>query len=427
MTRGWPMVAALAVAQLVSWGSLYYSFSLFVVPMERELGWSRLDLNGALSLGLLASGLWAYPVGAWIDRRGGRLVMTAGSLLGAAMLALWSMVDRLWQFYGLWLALSLALATTLYDPVFVVLTRRFPEGFRTRITALTLIGGFASTVFIPLTQLFIGWWGWRSALLALSLCNLAISLPVHGLLLRDREPGAVSEAAASDPAGESGALRRALREPVFWCLAVSFTAYYAAFLALTFHLVPLLLARGHASAIIVGALAVVGPAQVAGRIALLAFRRGLSTAVAGGLALAMFPLSVLVLIALPSSQAALFVFAALYGGGNGIVTILRGTAVPDLLWREGYGAINGALALPINLAKGAAPLGAAAIWSLAGDDAVLGAAMAGALLAAGGFWLAVLAARLRRAQAPAMAAGRAASRPAPASPPDARTGTPLPP
>ena len=85
MTRGWPLVWALAAAQLVSWGSIYYSFSLFVVPMESELGWSRASLNGALSLGLLVSGLVAYPIGARIDRHGGRAVMALGSLAAADM------------------------------------------------------------------------------------------------------------------------------------------------------------------------------------------------------------------------------------------------------------------------------------------------------------------------------------------------------
>src|SRR5262249_37796615 len=161
---GWPLVWSLALAQLVSWGSIYYSFSLFVGDMEAELGWGRPALNGALSLGLMASGLAAYPVGAWIDRHGGRAVMTAGSLLGAALLLAWSQIHSLVGFYLLWLGLGLALSATLYDPVFAVVTRRFPHSYRTRITALTLIGGFASTVFIPLTKLFIDTLGWRHAL-----------------------------------------------------------------------------------------------------------------------------------------------------------------------------------------------------------------------------------------------------------------------
>jgi predicted MFS family arabinose efflux permease len=390
MRQGWPLVWALAIAQVVSWGSIYYSFSLFVVPMENDLGWSREWLNGALSLGLFASGLVAYPVGALIDRGFGRAIMTAGSLLGAVLLAAWSRVDGIALFYLLWLGLGIALAGTLYEPVFAVLTRRFPESYRTRITALTLIGGFASTVFIPLTQLFITTLGWRHALLALALCNLALALPVHALLLgeRPREAAAPSGGAAAREL-DRAALHRALRHPVFWALALCFTAYYANFAALTFHIIPLLTERDVPMTVTVAAIAVIGPAQVLGRIVLLALGRRLSAATAGRIAFIAFPASVLLLMALPGSQAGLFAFATLYGAANGVITIVRGMAVPELLGREAYGAINGALTLPASVARAAAPFGAALLWTVAGGyGAVLWAILAGGVIAAVGFWYA---------------------------------------
>ena len=399
MTRGWPLIWALSAAQLVSWGSIYYSFSLFVVPMESELGWSRASLNGALSLGLLASGLAAYSIGARIDRHGGRAVMTLGSLAATVLFAAWSRVDSVALFYVIWLGLGLALAATLYEPVFAVVTRAFPDDYRTRITALTLVGGFASTVFIPLTQLFIDQLGWRDALIALALCNAAIALPVHALLLRDGEPAGASDAASRAATQRIGdaALRRALGHPAFWALAVCFTAYYATFSAMTFHIIPLLTERHVPIAIIVAAIATIGPAQVAGRVALLALGRRFATAPAGRIAFLGLPCAVLLLLALPGSTIGLFAFAAIYGAANGIITILRGTAVPDLLWREGYGAINGALTLPANVARAAAPFGAALIWSAAGNyDAVLWSILAGGVIAAIAFWLAAALAEPRR-------------------------------
>jgi predicted MFS family arabinose efflux permease len=389
MKRGWPLVAALAFAQLVSWGSIYYSFSLFVVPMESELGWSREWLNGALSLGLLAAGLMAYPVGALIDRGHGRAVMSVGSLLGALLLAAWSGVESPALFYLLWLGLGVALAGTLYEPVFAVLTRRFPDSYRTRITALTLIGGFASTVFVPLTQLFIAAFGWRDALLLLALTNLALALPVHALLLGEDRAGRSAPArAAATRALDRAALHRALRHPVFWALALCFTAYYANFAALTFHIIPLLTERRMAMSLIVAAIAVIGPAQVLGRIALLALGRRFSAASAGRIAFIAFPVSVLLLIALPG-PAGLFAFAAIYGAANGVITIVRGLAVPELLGREAYGAINGALTLPANVARAAAPFGAALLWTFSGGyGAVLWAVVTGGIIAALGFWYA---------------------------------------
>ncbi len=366
---GWLLVFGVAAAQVVSWGSVYYSFSLFVVPMERELGWSRPELNAALSIGLLTAAVAAYPVGACIDRYGGRGVMTLGSTLAVVLLAAWSRTETLACLYALWIGLGIALAATLYEPAFAVMTRRFPDDYRTRITAVTLIGGFASTVFIPLTQLFIAMLGWRHALVALALCNLAVCMPVHALLLNDSRRGAA--VGASSSAENRLAVRRALRHPVFWGLAVCFTAYYAAFGAMTFHVIPLLVERGVPMSVIVGAIAVIGPAQVAGRIALFALHSRLSIAGAGVLAMIGFPLSVLVLIIFDASIAALFAFALIYGAANGIITIVRGTAVPEFMWREAYGAINGALTLPGNVAKALAPFGAAALWSAAGGYGVV--------------------------------------------------------
>ena len=179
----WVMVWTMAVAQVISWGTLYYAFSLFVVPMQESLGWSRPMLNGALSLGLLCTGVVAFPVGAWIDRHGGRSVMTIGSLAGGLLLLAWSQVETPWGFYVLWALIGATMAGVLYEPAFAVLTDVFGPEARRGITALTLVGGFASTVFMPLTQLLIATLGWRHALLVLGAFNLAVCLPLHVLFV----------------------------------------------------------------------------------------------------------------------------------------------------------------------------------------------------------------------------------------------------
>jgi hypothetical protein len=377
---GWGLVIALSVAQLVSWGTVYYGFPLFVVPMEGELGWSRAALNGALSLGLLTAGLAAWGVGRLIDREGGRRVMSAGSLASALLLAAWSQVESPWVFYLIWMGLGAAMAATLYEPAFTVLTRSFPDSYPRRITVLTLLGGFASTVFVPLTQLFIEVLGWRHALLALALCQLLVCLPIHLLLLRDGGTGG--------PAGDGGGFRRAVRHPAFWALAVCFTAYYASFSAVTFHLVPLLVERGLSMGVVVAVVAIIGPSQVAGRLALLAIGPRLDAAALGRIVMPLLPASVLVLL-VAGSFPALVGFAIAYGVANGVMTIVRGTAPAELLGREGYGAINGALSAPSNLAKALAPLAAALLWTALGYDAVLWTVIAGSALAALAFHLAV--------------------------------------
>jgi MFS family permease len=382
------LVWALSGAQLVSWGVLYYGFSLFVVPMESELGWSRTTLNGALSLGLLAAGLFAYPVGTWIDRHGGRWLMTAGSLLGVAMLLAWSQVTDIVMFHAIWIGIGIAQAATLYEPAFVVLTRLYHQTFRTKITMMTLVGGLASTVFIPLIQVLIDTLEWRTALVALAVIVALACLPVHALMLRDRDAGMLATDAAPPMLGRA-AVQRAMRTPVFWGLMVCFIAYYATFSALAFHIVPMLTDRDFPPATVVGIVAMIGPSQVAGRVLLLVLGRHVRTATVGRIIMFAFPIAALLLIYLPHSLPALFAFAILYGIANGIMTIVRGTAVPDLLWREGYGAINGALSLPSTMAKAASPFVAALLWSWSGGyEAVLWAIAAGGTIAVSAFWFA---------------------------------------
>ena len=216
---GWPMVLALATGQLVSWGILYYGFSLFLVPMERDLGWSRVSLNGALTCGLLVSGLAAYPVGAWIDRKGGRLVMSLGTLIGAAALALWAMVEHIALFYAAWAMIGVAMAATLYEPAFAVLTGLFRQDYRRRILVLTLVGGFASTVFMPATQALIDAIGWRPTLWSLAAILLVLVGPIHLLLPGEPVEG---QAGLTPPRPAAAAVRAALRTPIFWGLVVCF-------------------------------------------------------------------------------------------------------------------------------------------------------------------------------------------------------------
>lgn len=362
---GYGATWALAIAQLVSWGTVYYAFSLFVVPMERAMGWSRTETNAALSLGLLVSGFAAYPIGIWIDRGHGRKIMIAGSILSTAMLLLWSQAHSLATLFIVWIGLGVSMAATLYDPVFAVVTRDYPGSFRTKITIITLVAGFASTVFIPLTQGFVDWFGWRCALIALAAVNAAISLPIHATAISRN--GATDSTAANKArlkALNTTSTQRALRTPTFWALALCFTAYYSTFAALTFHLVPLMLARKVTAGWLLTTMALIGPAQVAARALWFAVGRNLRPERVGLIVTAAFPISVLVLIYAGTSPCLLMLFALVYGGANGMMTILRGTIIQDAMWTEGYGAISGLLSAPSNIAKGIAPISAAALWTV---------------------------------------------------------------
>jgi predicted MFS family arabinose efflux permease len=249
-----------------------------------------------------------------------------------------------------------------------VVTRDFPESFRTKITLITLVAGFASTVFIPLTQGLIGWFGWRGALLMLAAFNLAVCLPLHVFAIgRDAPRDDESKHKTTQKIVNAAATRRALRTPTFWALAVCFTAYYATFAALTFHLVPLMAERRVSPALILMTMAVIGPAQVLARVLWFTLGRNLRPSVVGIVITIAFPASVIILMCAGTSPALLILFAIVYGGANGMMTILRGTIVQDVMWTEGYGAVSGMLSMPSNIAKGVAPISAAAIWKIGGN------------------------------------------------------------
>jgi MFS family permease len=386
----WVMVWTMAVAQVISWGTLFYAFSLFVVPMQASLGWSRPLLNGALSLGLLSTGVVAFPVGAWIDRHGGRGVMTLGSLAGGLVLLAWASVETPWVFYLLWILMGISMAGVLYEPAFAVITAVFGPEARRGITAMTLVGGFASTVFMPLTQLLIGAIGWRQTLLVLGGLNLAVCLPLHALFV----PGAPVSPPSEVPPEETSTtpdLHALMRGRVFMGLALWFTAYHAAQSAFIFQFVPLLTTWGVETAAILTSVALIGPMQVAGRVVLMCFSTRLETREMGLAVTVLLPAALLTLLYLPHTLLWLGLVATLYGAGNGIMTIVRGIAVSDLMGRAHYGAINGALTVPTTVAKALAPVAAAALWSAVGDPllmlwTLLGSALLGTL----GFGMALL-------------------------------------
>ncbi|TCT05064.1 MFS transporter [Aquabacter spiritensis] len=386
-------ITGLGIGQICSWGALYYSFPLIAEAMGRDLGWSKPHLFGAASLGLALGALAAFPVGAAIDKGNGRWVMAGGSILAGLALLAWSQVRDIALFYVLVAAIGVLQAATLYEPAFAVVARRTGAGAaRAGITALTLWGGFASTVFVPLIQALLDGVGWRGALIALGAVNLLVCAPLYAAVIR---PAADHGAAAGVGRPLAAAvtlaqvLRRVARRPAFWALALAFTAYAAVFSAFTFHLYPLLLERGFEAASVVAAMAIIGPTQVAGRVAISVFAPRASVRRIGSWVVLAFPLAIFALAWLPPSFALVAAIVALYGSANGIMTIVRGLVVPEMLTRHAYGAVNGALAAPAMLARAAAPAGAALLWAQTQSyGTVLSAMAAGCVLMACAFWAA---------------------------------------
>lgn len=355
------LIAALGITQIISWGTLYYSFSLLLDPLQTELGATRGAVAGAFSCALIAGGAVTAWIGRAIDRAGGRAVMTIGSLAGALLLAALSQVQSLGALYAIWVGLGFAMAATLYEPAFAVVTRAFPLNYRRAITWLTLFGGFASTVFWPLTTFLIEWLGWRSALLVLAAINLGVCAPVHAWVLRS-----CAQPTAATPEAEGHRLGEALRQPAFYALATAFLCHLLVISAVAVHLIVLLTAKGVTAshAALIGAL--IGPMQVAGRFVELLLAHRWRASRLGLVAVLLMPLALL-LLDVGGDVVTLACFAALYGVSNGTMTIVRGAVPVEWFGRASYGAIAGWLTTPGLLARAGGPLVAAALWSATGD------------------------------------------------------------
>lgn len=375
----WRFVLPLALAQLVSWGSLYYAFAVVSEPMTAEMGWSKTAVNGALSAGLVATGFASLIAGRLIDAYGGRLLMTLGSISAAALLLAWSQVDGLWQLYAVWIAMGAVFSMVLYEPVFAVMARELKDDYRRGIVIITLLGGFASTVFIPLTHFLVEMAGWRQALVILAAMQLPFGILIHWFTLASgsSKPGSLK---AQPPRGR---VKDAMAQPIFWLLALSYAAHAFMFTGLVFHIIPLLTERGFALPSIIAAYAIVGPFQVIGRMAVFALERVINVKIAGIIA-TLLPIAgmMLLLLAAPASSL-IYWFAAFYGAGMGIKTIVQATAAPEFLGREGYGALQGTFA-GINYAvQAATPFALALLWSVMGGyDQILWILFGAAVLSA---------------------------------------------
>ncbi|MBA3507225.1 MAG: MFS transporter [Betaproteobacteria bacterium] len=353
----WRTVCALGIAQIVSWGTLFYTIAVLGPAMRDELGIGDIALFGSFTCGLLVSGLVSPFVGRRIDAHGGRQVLAAGSMLGAlAMMVLAIATGPLVMLAG-WLLAGMAMAACLYDPAFATLHRIAGTSYRRTVTALTLFGGFASTVFWPLSQYLLDSFGWRTAFGTYAVLHLVVCLPLHGLFV----PGSPAEPQpAKDDA--TSALAPFARGSLVWlATALSLAAFLGS--ALAAHVIGLMTSSGLSArdAVLIGSL--IGPMQVAGRVVEFTVGRRLPALAVGTLAFALMAAALALLTQVRGVWIAAIAFAILYGGSNGVMTIVRGTVPAELFGQRGYGTLLGRLALPQFLAKAMAPLALALLFT----------------------------------------------------------------
>ena len=368
------VIAVLGIGQVLVWGSSYYLPAVLAKPIATQTGWPLSWVIGALSLGLLVSGLVSPKVGDLIERHGGRPVLKASTVLMGAGLAIIAAAPDLAVFTLGWLFLGGAMGAGLYDPAFAALGRLYGKGARAVITSLTLIGGFASTVCWPLSALLLERFGWRGTCLAYVAMNLLVVLPLYHFGLPAEAPRRAApkrKAAATAPPPRDTSYRL-----LFWLVALTMTLSSIIAATMSVHLLTILQQRGVSLAAAVGFGAVVGPCQVGARlIDLLAGQR--THPVWEGLLSAIFVSLGLGLLLLPRD--AVLAALVIYGGGIGLRSIVRGTLPLALFGPEGYPSLVGRLAFPMLLGQAAAPSAGAVLLQHAGARSVVLALLAMAL------------------------------------------------
>lgn len=368
----WRFVSILSLAQLVSYGTLFYAFALLIEPMERELGWSKAALTAAVSLSLVSSAFVAVPIGRLIDRGYGRWVMTGGSVLAALLLVLWSLTSSYPAFILIWIGMGAAMSAVFYEASFAVLALHLGLQARRGITVMTLIAGFASTIFIPLTHWLVALYGWRGALLLLAAMNIGFCALVHALIIPRAPPRPAQRSDHRTAPSQASDPRRVLTMPVFWLFVVTFVLQGIISTGIPVHLIPIFLERGVGIDMAVTAYALIGPAQVAARFLTGIGERAMSLKAIGVVTMALSALSFVLLSLASGGSWMILGFTALYGAANGMLTIVRALLPPELFGREDYGAIQGMIAMPVRIAMAVAPFAFGALWAWRGNyDSVI--------------------------------------------------------
>ncbi|GAC1041492.1 arsenite efflux MFS transporter ArsK [Rhizobium sp. No.120] len=331
-------VLALGITQIIGYGTLYYSFSILAPDMAAQFAWSSEWVFGALSAALLIGGLTAPWLGVLFDRIGAARVMTIGSLIAAVALAACAFAPNKAAYVAALVAIEASANLVQYGAAFALLVQIRPQVASRSITYLTLIGGFASTIFWPMTTALHAHLTWQNVYLAFAALNLSICLPIHAWLSRQ---GVSRGAKASTVARRvEGVLPPARRRLGFAIMVTGFSLMSLVSSAVLVHLVPLLSGLGlSATAALVGTL--FGPSQVGSRLTNMVFGKNLPALHLAVIASMLIPAGVLVLMLSAPSLPGAMAFAMIFGMGNGLLSIVTGTLPLHLFGSDGYGKLQG--------------------------------------------------------------------------------------
>jgi len=361
------LIAGLSISQVIALGCMFHSFTLFLAPLQKEFGWTSTQMTGAFTLGLITADLIAIPVGQYVDKHGGRLVMSLGATLAAVCLAAWTLIDSIIGFYILWLFMGVAMGSTLGNTSAAIIAANVRD-YRRGLTYLSIVAGLSSTVVIPIVSYLLANYGWRAAVSGLAIMQFLGPACINAYILRgsvgsrtleyqrklkSREEGRPSGLASNN----ISPLQTALRRPAFWLLAVAASVHWYTITALNVHIMPLLQGRGVSLDLAVLIFAINGPAAVLGRVLLHVFDRAGNARRHGRICFPIFAIGVLMLIYVaPLGKWGLISYAVVFGMAAGVLMIVRQTAIAEIFGLRGYGAVSGALSTVSIIPRTCAPV-----------------------------------------------------------------------
>lgn len=356
-------IGLLGVTQIIGYGTLYYSFGILAPSIAAHFDWPTSWVFGALSLALLAGGLIAPFAGRWIDRYGAGRIMTVGSLIAALALVLGAFAPGPIAFVASLVLIDIAGTLVQYPAAFALLVQLGPRRAQRNIVYLTLIAGFASTIFWPVTAALHARLSWQEVFLAYAALHVALCMPMHFWLSRHGRQRASATAEPTPSVKGSVAARN--RTTVFALMVTGFALESFVNAAVLMHMVPMLGTLGlGAAAVLIGT--VFGPAQVLSRLINMIFGGELSQVRLAVITAALLPVALLILIGTAPTLTGGLVFAVVFGLGSGLMSIVQGTLPLALFGSAGYGSRIGQMTSARLVASSAAPFGFALLAERSG-------------------------------------------------------------
>jgi MFS family permease len=370
------VIAVLGGTQWIAWGSTYYLVTVIAKPVAADTGWSLATVIAGLSLGLVIAGLVSPTIGKLIERRGGSPVLSAGALLVAIGLVALALAHSRVGYFAAWAVLGVGMGASLYDAAFAALGRLYGLGARVMISNLTLVGGLAMTVTWPLSAALTQTIGWRDTCLVYAALQFFLCLPLLSLLLPSQAPEARAGAAVPrditpTPRNAAAPARSpAARRILLVLLGGNLTLQIGIGAVLAVHLLTLLQGLGLDLAGAVALGSVMGACQVGARLIEIALARYVHPVWEGVVASMLVLLGIALL--LTRQPAMIAVAIVIYGFGNGVRTIVKGTLPLVLFGAEGYATLIGRLGMPTLIAQAAGPAAGALLLARYGTVATLG-------------------------------------------------------